>query len=147
MDYLCLEGVDAPVRALVVAFDEEELEPGKPEDVSAYHHLRLAEPDLFSDVDELSKEHLIFTTAPYPATQQDLNVILDETLGLSREMDTVRVLAVTPEIARKLRQDPLQPHTFKLEFPLPIVIVLLGGTLAIDQWKGRNLGNIKEEDG
>lgn len=146
MNYLCMEGADHPVRAMVLALDEEELEPASVEDPSAYHHIRLGDPDFFGDAGDLEHEHLILTTAPYPATQGDLDIILDQTLGLDRQTETVRVVAITPEIVRTLRHDPGQPHRFDLTYPLPIVIVLLGGSPALEQWKEQNFGEMSEGD-
>lgn len=127
MNYIALQSVTGDKRILILALTEEELEPARPLDPSAYHYLALGHEDFFADDEELQHEHLIITTAPFHMTINAINNIIDQVLKLELQKETVRVLAVTPDIVRKLRNDPDESHTFELTHPLPEVVVLLGG--------------------
>ena len=74
MDYLTLESLKGDKRFLVIAFTEDDLEPGRPLDPSAYQHIHLGGEDYFPEVEELGHEHLIFTTAPYQLTVKGLDL-------------------------------------------------------------------------
>ena len=144
MDSLTLESLKGDKRFLVIAFTEDDLEPGRPLDPSAYQHIHLGGEDYFPEVEELGHEHLIFTTAPYQLTVKDLDSIVDAVPSLDRENETVRVLQITPGIIKQLRNNSSDSYSFNMSHPLPEVVVLLGGKDRLDRYVKENIKFLDE---
>lgn len=125
MEYLAIEATAGNKRILVIGLTEEELEPGRPDDPSAYHHLHLAE--FYPDADELKHEHILLTTAPYHLVEPDLKKIVEEMLQLDLQERSFRVLALLPAISSKIRDNPDEGYTFSQTHPLPDIVVVIGG--------------------